>query len=205
MILYIGNSGCITHQIVRSTMGWIQQSVWMLALVFMDVKVLMSKTSHSGMIYEPTYWEYYAISYDFSDTTMNVPDRVKGIIDITLCKYWHSCVVCRSHFSYEFNWKDITTRHQCRSSTKTHHPSIPMVYLNLYTNKHYSHSIIVHRWSEALHGVSRSPGVHFGGQVTRQLGHKNLLCSISLDTQCNIISASDQSGGNIWCVRWQHD
>ena len=23
----------------------------------------------------------------------------------------------------------------------------------------------LHRWSEALHGVSRSPGVHFGGQV----------------------------------------
>ena len=23
----------------------------------------------------------------------------------------------------------------------------------------------LHRWSEALHGVSRSPGVQFGGQV----------------------------------------
>ena len=24
---------------------------------------------------------------------------------------------------------------------------------------------VVYRWSEALHGVADSPGVHFGGQV----------------------------------------
>ena len=43
------DSGYTTHLMVPSTMGWTQQSVWMLALVSFLVKDLMWKGFHFGI------------------------------------------------------------------------------------------------------------------------------------------------------------
>ena len=44
----------------------------------------------------------------------------------------------------------------------------------------------MHRWSEALHGVAGSPGVHFGGQVlTKQ--NDSLIAENSLIYICTYI------------------
>ena len=46
---YVDGSGYTTQLMVPSTMGWIRQSVWMLDLVLLDAKQLLSRISHFGM------------------------------------------------------------------------------------------------------------------------------------------------------------